>query len=192
MVFGGLVREGIGPTGPAASADADAVDPRAADFEVLIERRLDEAYRLATFILRDRAEAEDAVHDAALAAWRHRSELRDPERADAWFQRILVNGCRDRLRARSRHRVATLGLDLSGVDGARSPDVADRVVAGRAVDDAVGRLEPDAQVLIALRYGLDLTVPAVAAAMGLREGTVKSRLHRALDRLRLDLEEVTR
>jgi RNA polymerase sigma-70 factor (ECF subfamily) len=189
MVIGGLVTKELGSRRIAARADAP--DARAAEFERLVERRLDEAYRLATFILRDPSEAEDAVHDAALAAWRHRSELRDPARADAWFQRILVNGCRDRLRARGRRRVASVGLDLSRVDSARSPDVADRVVASRTIDDAVVRLEPDDRVLVALRYGLDLTVPAIATALGIREGTVKSRLHRALSRLRLDLEEVT-
>lgn len=198
MVLGGLVSKGLGPMGAASNADAsngaasaaEALDARDASFEGLVERRLDEAYRLATFILGDRSDAEDAVHDAALAAWRHRSELRNPGRADAWFQRILVNGCRDRLRTRGRRRVANVGLDLSGLERARSPDVADRVVAGRALDDAVGRLEPDDQVLVALRFGLDLTVPAIATAMGLRAGTVKSRLHRALGRLRADLEEV--
>jgi RNA polymerase sigma-70 factor (ECF subfamily) len=86
--------------------------------------------------------------------------------------------------------VATVGLDLSRVDSSRSPDVADRVVASRALDDAVVRLEPDDQVLVALRYGLDLTVPAIAIALGIREGTVKSRLHRALGRLRSELEQV--
>jgi len=189
MVVGGLVTEGLGSKSIAARADAP--DARTAGFEGLVERRLDEAYRLATFILRDPSEAEDAVHDAALAAWRHRAELRDPARADAWFQRILVNGCRDRLRAKGRRRVATVGVDLSRVDSARSPDVADRVVAGRTIDDAVVRLDPDDQVLVALRFGLDLTVPAIADALGIREGTVKSRLHRALGRLRSELEEVT-
>src|ERR1035437_6124179 len=69
---------------------------------------LDRAYRYATLILGDPADGEDATHDAALRAWHRFGELRDPTRFDAWFGRILVNACRDRLRGR-RH--TTLSLD---------------------------------------------------------------------------------
>ena len=76
------------------------VRDRADEFGALTERHLDGAYRLATVILGDSMEAEDAVHDAAIAAWRSWSSLRDPERFEAWFSRIVVNACRDRLRSR--------------------------------------------------------------------------------------------
>jgi hypothetical protein len=56
----------------------------------VVEPQLDRVYRLATVILGDRAEAEDAVHDAALRAWQHFEDLRDPGRFDAWFTRIVV------------------------------------------------------------------------------------------------------
>ncbi len=56
-----------------------AADARAAAFRGLIEAELDRAYRLATAILGDRYDAEDAVHDAAEAAWRRWSDLRDEQ-----------------------------------------------------------------------------------------------------------------
>src|SRR4029079_17524153 len=81
-----------------------AGDPTAT-FARLLDRSLDRQYRLATAILGDPIEAEDAVHDAALVAWRGFGKLRDVDRFDAWFGRILVNGCRDRLRARRRRPI---------------------------------------------------------------------------------------
>lgn len=94
--------------GPALSETRDGIpaDPdadRARTFARLVDRRaLDRAYRYATLLLGDPTDAEDAVHDAALVAWRRFRDLRDPARFEAWFGRILVNACRDRLRAR-RH-----------------------------------------------------------------------------------------
>src|SRR5512141_2115470 len=86
-----------------------AVADRAAAFRRLVDRGLDDAYRLAAIILGDRVEAEDAVQDAVVAAWRGFGALRDPSAFDAWFRRVLVNTCRDRLRARGRRRIVDLG-----------------------------------------------------------------------------------
>src|SRR5436853_5099879 len=77
----------------------------------LIEHGLDRAYRLAGLILGDAAEAEDAVGDAIEAAFRHARELRDPARFGAWFDSILINRCRDRLRRRGRVRFIALPDD---------------------------------------------------------------------------------
>ena len=75
----------------------------------LLLSRIDGAYRLATFILRDRLAAEDAVQEAALLAWDRRRRLRDGQAFDGWFTRILVNVCRDELRRRARRpRVMTI------------------------------------------------------------------------------------
>jgi len=73
-------------------------DECAAAFSTLLDRSIDRSYRLATVILGNRVDAEDAVADATLRAWQHVSSLREPARFDAWFSRILVNVCRDRLR----------------------------------------------------------------------------------------------
>ncbi len=61
---------------------------------------MDRAYRLAGLVLGDGSEAEDAVQDALLRAWNSAGSLRDASGFEAWFDRILVNGCRDRLRRR--------------------------------------------------------------------------------------------
>ena len=79
-------------------------DARATAFTRLTAVRLVSCYRLATVILGDPVEAEDATHDAAARAWERWGSLRDLDRFDAWFGRILVNECRDRLRRRRLSR----------------------------------------------------------------------------------------
>ena len=80
--------------------------------------RIDDAFRLATFILRDRQLAEDCVQEAALLAWRRRRSLRDSAAVDGWFTRILVNVCRDELRRQARRpRVVALNPAVDAGSG---------------------------------------------------------------------------
>jgi RNA polymerase sigma-70 factor (ECF subfamily) len=176
----------------AARAHLRVVSPDAVAFRRLVERRLDASYRLAAVILGDRVEAEDAVHDAAVAAWRGFAALRDPDRSDAWFRRILVNGCRDRLRARARRRVVDVGRELADAEHPRVADVAEAAAVRDALARAIDSLAPEEQVVVALRFHADLTVPAIAEALAIPEGTVKSRLHHAMGRLRTALQEADR
>ncbi len=110
-------------------------DVRARLFETLVDRRaLDRAYRTARLILGNPIEAEDATHDAALAAWRRFADLREPERFEAWFGRILVNACRDRLRARRRLPISVDALGVGPMRDSRSTDPADAVVRESSFD----------------------------------------------------------
>lgn len=139
-----------------------------------------EAYRLATFLLHDRTAAEDAVQQAALTAWSHRKSLRDSERVEAWFMRIVVNVCRDELRRRRRGpRLIVVDADDKG---------ASTVASGPDLGPALARLSADERTLLALRYGQDLTVPSIADVLQVPEGTVKSRLHAAVQHLRAAID----
>src|SRR5262245_14422274 len=80
----------LGERQPARSG---AGSDRAAAFVRLADAHLDRAYGLARAILRDPVEAQDATHDAFVRAWRSWPSLRDPDRFEAWFDRILVNTC---------------------------------------------------------------------------------------------------
>ena len=164
-------------------------DDRARAFRDAIERQLTDAYRLAAVILGDRLEAEDAVHDATLRAWRAFGSLREADRFDAWFGRILVNTCRDRLRRTRRRRLVDLGRELAESEHPATPDQAGRAADRDAIERALDRLSPDERIAIVLRFHFDLTVPMIAGRLGVAEGTVKSRLHPALARLRRVLEE---
>ena len=81
-------------------------------FAALADRHLEAAYRLAGVILGDPFEAEDATHDAVVTSWRGYAKLRDPDRFEAWVQRILVNTCRDRLRRRGRRQASPRSTSL--------------------------------------------------------------------------------
>jgi RNA polymerase sigma-70 factor (ECF subfamily) len=168
------------------------MDDRATAFAALLDRGLDSQYRLAAVILGDAVEAEDAVHDAALVAWRGFAGLRDRDRFDAWFGRILVNGCRDRLRARRRHP-SVVTLSLPEVDRHHVPlagDASLRLAIRDTLERAFTSLDPDHAVVVVLRYYADLSVPQIASRLGIAEGTVKSRLHHALRRLRSAVERL--
>lgn len=161
----------------------------ASEFSRLADRYLDTAYRLASVVLGDPTEAEDAAHDAAVLAWRSFGTLRDPDRFEQWFCRIVLNVCRDRLRHRRRHPVAELPDDDEAADARfRAPDEAGRLLVRDALDRAFVHLEPDHQIVVALRYYRDMTVDEMARRLGIPPGTVKSRLHHALRRLRAEME----
>ena len=159
---------------------------RADAFRTLADRHLDASYRLAQVILGQRAEAEDATHDAFVTAWRKWSTLRDPELFEHWFDRILVNTCRNRLRHASHRRTEELSADREFV--ASSDPFAPMHDRGQ-LWPAMARLAPDQRVIVALRFYRDLSIDQIAAHLGVRAGTVKSRLHRGLRGLRMSLDE---
>lgn len=123
----------------AVSVEADAA-ARAWQmaFADLVGGRLDAACRLAAVVLGESADAEDAVQDAAIRAWQHSDDLRDLRRFDAWFDRIVLNVCRDRLRVR-RLRPTPL-LDLATIGAA---DQTENVARADALTQAILTLTPE-------------------------------------------------
>lgn len=163
----------------------DRADERADAFRRFADSRLSASYRLARLILRDSTEAEDAVHDAFVTAWTKWSTLRDPDKLQPWFDRIVVNKCRNRLRARSRWVTQSEIRDLPMPSDDPMATVDDRQLVGAAF----ARLGADDRIVLALRFYRDLQVDDIAVLTDVRPGTVKSRLHRALARLRVIMEE---
>lgn len=176
--------EGLINVGPVVSGGTEA--ERRVAFERFSQDRLERAYRLASVILRDGADAEDAVHDAAVQAWLHWADLRHQERVDAWFDRIVVNECRARLRRRT---VRLLPMDAADPPG---PDPFGGMLDEDVLNRALATLDPDHRIAVVLRYVADLTPAAIATRTNTREGTVKSRLHYALRRMRAVLEDAER
>lgn len=165
---------------PAQTVSTEAAETSQADaFRRLAERRLNAAYRLAAAILHDPADAEDATHDAFVLAWNSWGTLRDTARFDAWFDRILVNVCRNRLRWAGRRRQSDLTPELVGY----SPDPYRAAGERDAVEAAMRALTPEQRIVVVVRFYLDLSVEDTAARMGIPRGTVKSRLHHAVKRL---------
>jgi RNA polymerase sigma factor (sigma-70 family) len=152
-------------------------------FARLVDLEAPAAYRLALSIVRSPTEAEDAVQDAFVQAWRRIDSLRDADRWSAWFRRLLVRCAVDR--ARRRHLVREvdleLALDIPGLEP--SPHPAERL----ALLAAFYHLDPSDRAIVSLRFFADLETQDVADALGIPLGTAKSRLHRALGRLRARL-----
>lgn len=161
-----------------SSFAGQALDAKLQTFERITQGRLERACRLAAALLRDRAEAEDAVSDAAMLAWTHWGQLRDLGRFDAWFDRILINECRKRLRRRRPSVIAELRGHQDG------GDIAGSVAQRDALRCALESLSVDHRVVLVLRFVEDLPLKEISLRTGQREGTVKSRLHYALRYLR--------
>jgi RNA polymerase sigma-70 factor (ECF subfamily) len=166
----------------------DALSGASFDYVRAARAEAADAYRLAGYLLGDAIEAQDAVQDALIKAWRSWSNLRNPEAFRPWFERIVVNVCRDRMR---RHRTLRM-VDLDAAGDVESADPFGSMFAGEEVAGAVARLGRDHQIVIALRFWRDLTLEQVAETLGVPVGTVKSRLHYALAALRTELNGMER
>jgi RNA polymerase sigma-70 factor (ECF subfamily) len=159
------------------------VTDRSVDVGVLVMARVGASFRLARAILLDDGEAEDAVQEASLTAWRKQTSLREAASFDAWFDRILVNQCRDQLRKRRRAvpiAAPTVSLDVATTAPDPGPDP--------ELDRALAALDVDHRIVVVMRFWQDRTVDDIAARVGIPSGTVKSRLHNALRSLRASLE----
>jgi RNA polymerase sigma-70 factor (ECF subfamily) len=178
---------------PPAEATRDQVwrRQRLEAFAAFDDARLLQSYRFATLILRDPDEAEDATQDAIARAWSCWGSLRDRSRFDAWFDRILANVCRNRLRRRRTVRF----VDLDGAASEPAADPHKEAIARLALAPAFERLTPDQRIVVVLRYWRDLSVDEIAERLAVPAGTVKSRLHYALKSMRDamgSIEEATR
>ena len=158
----------------AQAGDADA-------FTRLIERRQDALYRTAWAILREDADARDGLQEACVSAWRELPRLRDVDRFDAWLTRIIVNRCRTMLRARRRHRVRQIDIDIADESGMApiGPEEGDALAEREAIQRAFRHLSPDQRAVIVLYYLEERSIREVGAVLGAPEGTVKWRLFRA-------------
>jgi len=163
-------------------------DVRPVTFVDLAERVLDDAYRLAGYLLGDATEAEDAVQDALTRSWQAWATLRDQDRFEPWFDRILVNICRDKLRKRRGVRVEELNDELA----VYIEDPFRASLAKAEVDQLMHVLNPDQRIVVGLRFWKDMSLQQIADMLGVPLGTVQSRLHYALRALRDEADRTTR
>ena len=133
------------------------------------------AYRYAS----NPSEAEDIAQDALLRAWRRRSTLRDSDRRNQWLATIVRN---EAFRTRARTR-PDLSESIEYLEGAED----EQVLAAVELADlhaALALLSDRDRRLLEMKYEEDLTQAAIATRLGIPEGTVKVRLHRARNKLR--------
>jgi RNA polymerase sigma-70 factor, ECF subfamily len=146
-------------------------------YEQLLNSAVLPATRLAYAMLQDRSEAEDVFQDSALRAWQRLRNLRPGSPFKPWFIGIVANQCREVRRGRW-WRVIRLP-DLSA-----SPGNVASWVEGEDLRRAVSALPYDQRAAIVLHFHLDMPIRDVAIALGLSPAGVKTRINRALKRLR--------
>ncbi|NCO57923.1 MAG: hypothetical protein AUK30_00010 [Nitrospirae bacterium CG2_30_70_394] len=168
----------------------DPAAERIARFRALVEEQRERAVRLAWRLTGgDRAAAEDVTQDALVAAYRALPRFRDEARLATWFYRILVrqaHSYRRWQRVREAWRAAATHAPTAPpvAVGVADPDLRQRIAA------ALGRLPQSQRDCFLLVHGEGFTVREVAVIVGKAEGMVKSHLHRALTRLRADLDDL--
>jgi RNA polymerase sigma-70 factor (ECF subfamily) len=170
----------------ARRGDADA-------YEELVRRYADIAVRTATYVGGRAGDAEDAAQDAFVKAYAALPRFRAGAPFRPWLLRIVANEARNRRRSAGRRaELATrVAEDRPSADAAPSPEAAVLANESRAaLLDAVNGLRHEDREVIAARYFLELSEAEAAEALGIPKGTVKSRLSRALGRLREGLTAI--
>lgn len=152
-----------------------------ASFERLIEPHIAAGYRLAATMLNDRGRAEDAVQEATLRAWRSLGQLRSGAQFRTWFLSIVANRSRS---MRSERWWSVIRLSDTRPS---SPDPTNRADQREDLSRALGRLSPEDRAAIFLRFYEDMSSLQVAESLGITATAARSRIHRALRRLRVDL-----
>jgi RNA polymerase sigma factor (sigma-70 family) len=148
----------------------------------------DVAFRAAYLVTGSAAEAEDATQEGFVKAWQALPRFREGAPFRPWLLAIVVNEARNR----RRHAGRQAALALRAVDPGPAPT--DEVAAERAEHERllriVGGMREEDRLVIGCRYFLDLSEQETAEVLGIARGTVKSRLSRALARLREQMEAV--
>jgi RNA polymerase sigma-70 factor (ECF subfamily) len=169
----------------------------------LVARHQRRASRIAFHYVRDAAEADEAVQDAFVKAFSHLSTFREELPFEVWFTRILINGCLDRIKARTRReRWVTSMPDGPGGERdfaermpGRGPTPEDVLLSRerrKQLADAIAKLPNRQRAVLMLSHYEGCTSREVSAMTGLNESTVRVHLFRAVRKLRSLLGEGTR
>jgi RNA polymerase sigma-70 factor (ECF subfamily) len=195
-----MPRQPLSPPSTPDPDDAEVVRGVArgepAAFEALMRRHNGSLFRVARAILKDDAEAEDALQEAYLEAYRHIGEFRGDARLGTWLTRIAINQALMRLRAHKRDRVVVpLGAAHEAAGGAGPEDVAApnaespqgavlRAEIRRIVEQKIDELPVAFRAVFVMREVEDMTVDETAECLSIPAATVRTRLFRARALLR--------
>jgi RNA polymerase sigma-70 factor, ECF subfamily len=202
---------GLGPR-EADSAAASAVKALQAEgrhaearerYTELVLRHQRRAARIAFHYLRDGAEADESVQDAFVKAYSHLSTFREELPFEVWFTRILINGCLDRIKARTRRERWIVPMPDSGSNDrdfaertpGHGPSPEDHVLARerrQKLAAALAKLPERQRTVFMLSHYEGCTSREVSAITGLNESTVRVHLFRAIRKLRGLLTEGNR
>lgn len=153
------------------------------EFEEYVRTRREVLLRSARRLVHDPLDAQDLLQTALARMYLHWEGIADKQLADAYLRRVLINTRTEWWRARKLQELSTDQLpDVSIQDS--TEQYADRAL----LMDAIKVLSPQQRAVVVLRHWEELSTRETAAALGMSVGTVKSTLHRALARLRVEME----
>jgi len=161
-------------------------------FEVLVKRYQGIAQRTAYVVAGNAGDAADAAQTAFIKAYYALGRFRKGAAFRPWLLKIVANEARNRRRSAGRREGLRLRLEEDPPREGAAPSPEAAVLAAeprRVLVEAINSLKEEERQVIALRYFLDLSEKEMAAALGVARGTVKSRLSRAMTRLRTVLDE---
>ena len=170
---------------------------RAADgddsaFEELVRRYEKRVYNMTLRMTGNAEDALDISQEAFIRVWRSLGKFKGNAKFSTWLFRIVSNLCTDHLRRLSRRREMPLAVSADDeereteiADGSFAPDAAfEREELRRELDRAIDTLAPEHREIFLMREVYSLSYAEISETLGIEEGTVKSRLHRAREHLR--------
>jgi RNA polymerase sigma-70 factor (ECF subfamily) len=158
-------------------------------YSTLVARYRDRYARFAVHMLGSREDAEEALQDAFVRAYRALATCEDPERFGPWFFRILVNRCRTHGARRGR-RERVLVLDDGAMRQAAVEHTAERAAWGEEIRRALDRLDPAGREAFLMKYVEELSYEEMERLTGVGISALKMRVKRSCARLREMLQEV--
>ena len=166
-----------------------AANGDAAAWESLMQQHQESVFRLAYLLLGDPDDAEDAAQEAFLRAWKYLNRFDATRPLRPWLLSITANLARNRKRSAGRYFAALMRAFRDEPATARIEEKSLQNMEAGELWHAVQNLNMAEQQIIYLRYFLDLSVNETAQALQVAEGTVKSRLSRALEKLRSIIQQ---
>jgi RNA polymerase sigma-70 factor (ECF subfamily) len=154
-------------------------------FEMIIRTQSRPLFAIAYGILQNREEAEDAVQDALIKAWKSRWRVRDPEKFPAWLGTIARYRAHDLLRKR---RTVPLEEQLNDVPAERTGDPSPDIDRQQQLQSAMATLPELHRSAIALRYLENMDYATIERTLGLSNGALRGILGRALSAMRKQLK----
>ena len=155
-------------------------------FTLLAGAAFEPLFRTARLILRDDDSALDAVQDALLSAWLHVRAVRDPDRFEAWLQRLLIHACYREARRAGRRRL--MELHVTPLDTPATDDVQRTTAIRDELERGFRRLSTQHRAVLVVHHYQGLADGDAAMVLDIPVGTYKSRLNRATAALRAALE----
>ena len=156
-------------------------------FSRIIIQNKDAMYKTAIIILRNEEDAYDALQEALIKMYRYIQNLQTPEAFNSWSRKIIVNSCYDLIN--KNKKIIDINARITDIYEETREDTyqcEDEVVA------ILDQLEPDLKLTTILYYYNELTIKEIAEIIKIPEGTVKSRLSRAREKLYQILKEERR